>query len=420
MSEYYKLNAQPRTFDVIIDDHSVTIDVETHLSSVNSMTGNPVVIQNDSAEGLGYNAVVKILPSQNLNGFDYPWFPGGGKNLLPYPYVDTTKTDSNFAYTDNGDGSIAIRKIGNGTSTFRLYNGLILDEGTYTLKGTGDAGCVVALIDTSSQESVSAGEDSTTFTVSDDGTEFTASIYCNGSNVTFDTLTVYPQVERGNQSTEWVQYLYSNICPISGYSALKLYCYIPPVTIDPKSGEPIPTKTFTVSLSGTAGVVYGGTIDFHSGVLTVTGVCMTFDGSENGWYRYTANNSNGTCFYINQIPYMLARYDYSASHMERCKAISNEFAMSENGQPRYSQAGSFWYHPDGDKIRFIWGKPNMGSTVAEFKAFLNIHHVQVYAPLQTPIVYKLSSFELGTLQPGTNTISTNAGEVTVTYYLPQG
>lgn len=36
-----------------------------------------------------------------------------GKNLLPYPYVDTTKTENGITFTDNGDGTITV----NGTAT---------------------------------------------------------------------------------------------------------------------------------------------------------------------------------------------------------------------------------------------------------------------------------------------------------------
>lgn len=40
-----------------------------------------------------------------------------GKNLLPYPYVDTTKTINGITFTDNGDGTITV----NGTSTENAY-----------------------------------------------------------------------------------------------------------------------------------------------------------------------------------------------------------------------------------------------------------------------------------------------------------
>ena len=45
------------------------------------------------------------------------------KNLIPYPYVDTTKTVNGVTFTDNGDGSITV----NGTATELAY--FILQKG---------------------------------------------------------------------------------------------------------------------------------------------------------------------------------------------------------------------------------------------------------------------------------------------------
>ncbi len=40
-----------------------------------------------------------------------------GKNLLPYPYVDTTKTENGITFTDNRDGTITV----NGTATAGVF-----------------------------------------------------------------------------------------------------------------------------------------------------------------------------------------------------------------------------------------------------------------------------------------------------------
>ena len=40
-----------------------------------------------------------------------------GKNLLPYPYSDTTKTENGITFTDNGDGTITV----NGTATAGVF-----------------------------------------------------------------------------------------------------------------------------------------------------------------------------------------------------------------------------------------------------------------------------------------------------------
>ena len=54
-----------------------------------------------------------------------------GKNLIPYPYVNTTKTSSGITYTDNGDGSIHVKGTATGDAWFMLCN--TIDFGTETM-----------------------------------------------------------------------------------------------------------------------------------------------------------------------------------------------------------------------------------------------------------------------------------------------
>lgn len=55
-----------------------------------------------------------------------------GKNLLPYPYIDTTKTVNGIIFTDNGDGSITMNGTATADSIF-LLGPVSLKAGTYTL-----------------------------------------------------------------------------------------------------------------------------------------------------------------------------------------------------------------------------------------------------------------------------------------------
>lgn len=43
-----------------------------------------------------------------------------GKNMLPYPYVDTTKTTNGITFTDNGDGTITISGTASANASFKL------------------------------------------------------------------------------------------------------------------------------------------------------------------------------------------------------------------------------------------------------------------------------------------------------------
>lgn len=47
------------------------------------------------------------------------------KNLIPYPYMDTTKNTSGIQWTDNGDGTVTANGTATANTTFRLYIGEI-------------------------------------------------------------------------------------------------------------------------------------------------------------------------------------------------------------------------------------------------------------------------------------------------------
>ena len=53
-----------------------------------------------------------------------------GKNMLPYPYIDTTGTKGGITYTDNGDGSITINGTATTTSYFNLCSDIYFGDRT--------------------------------------------------------------------------------------------------------------------------------------------------------------------------------------------------------------------------------------------------------------------------------------------------
>ena len=58
------------------------------------------------------------------------------KNLLPYPYKDTTKTMFGITFTDNGDGSITANGTATATAFFQLWDGL--PDGAYLEDSFGE------------------------------------------------------------------------------------------------------------------------------------------------------------------------------------------------------------------------------------------------------------------------------------------
>lgn len=58
-----------------------------------------------------------------------------GKNILPYPFKDTTVTRKGVTFTDNGDGTITINGTAEATTSFTLFIGEMPLDGKYTLSG---------------------------------------------------------------------------------------------------------------------------------------------------------------------------------------------------------------------------------------------------------------------------------------------
>lgn len=87
------------------------------------------------------NIVFKPMLEESETKTDFePWCGVGDKtkNLIPYPYSDTTKTVSGVTFTDNGDGSITANgtATGDGASFATVFNSSgLVGQGTYYLSG---------------------------------------------------------------------------------------------------------------------------------------------------------------------------------------------------------------------------------------------------------------------------------------------
>lgn len=93
----------------------------------------------DARLNLSYNDFVPYAPtnrelmSYKANG------KVGAKNLLPYPYYETTKTQNGITFTDNGDGTVNISGTASTNSAFSCAEPWVtkLKKGTYRLSMQG-------------------------------------------------------------------------------------------------------------------------------------------------------------------------------------------------------------------------------------------------------------------------------------------
>lgn len=57
------------------------------------------------------------------------------KNIIPYPFTDTTVTRKGVTFTDNKDGTITLNGTAEATTSFVIFNGELPVNGKYTLSG---------------------------------------------------------------------------------------------------------------------------------------------------------------------------------------------------------------------------------------------------------------------------------------------
>ncbi len=136
-----------------------------------------------------------------------------GKNLIPYPYKETTKTMSGITYTDNGDGSVALNGTSESQSNFFFTNhSLCLTEGvTYTFSVKGDFifdGSATAYIYSATEGQVAFiplnSTKSVSFTPVKNYTAAAAYIVIPAGRTVSGTLI--PQIEVGGNATSYEAY----------------------------------------------------------------------------------------------------------------------------------------------------------------------------------------------------------------------
>lgn len=133
----------------------------------------------------------------------------GNKNLIPYPYSDTTKTLNGITFTVNSDGSVTVNGTATAQAYFRLQQSFSLKKGQYFFSGCpkGGAGTTYSLYlstadyafykaDIGNGISINAEEDKT------------VSIVINiAKDTTVENLVFKPQLEIGSTATAYTPYI---------------------------------------------------------------------------------------------------------------------------------------------------------------------------------------------------------------------
>ena len=238
-------------------------------------TGNPVSFLPDAGSLL--QPVTVLEPQQSGSGDPYP--AGGGKNLIPFPYMTSDKTENGVTFTVQDDGGIKVTGTAAGVAYFNLCEVHFSDINMSTA-GTFTDGSVCL---SGAAGGVNIG-------------------YSSGNNKTYlftpsggaiDTV-VYPQVEKGSTPTEYQKH--SNIRPFIGYDKVDMNHAGKNLLENTATSQTINGVTFTVNDDGsiTANGTATDVVFFNVGrVLLENGVSYILSGCPAG-----GNNGGNFLMYV--------------------------------------------------------------------------------------------------------------------------
>lgn len=228
--------------------------VATALQGLQTATGNPVSITN-AAPINAQNVRVAIEAVQDLNGYDKPWAGGATVNKFDADtfYSNYKQSDGSYRMTIGPAFSTHCNIPSSLVGVACVFSGYLKLDGDATLVNVRPAARVDG---TTINGTTITSTDYTAFTLSFTPTSTDDYISINYGDGRGYLQMKELQLEAGSTATSYIPY--SNVCPITGWDALRLNV----------SGEDTsdPT-THTKSLSTTS---YGGYWDATEGVIGTT------------------------------------------------------------------------------------------------------------------------------------------------------
>lgn len=248
------------------------------------------------------------------------------KNLLPYPFYNSTSTVSGVTFTDNGDGTVTAEGTctASNYSVFRCIGTInmqdprqrLLQPGTYTLSGCPAGGSadtykmeVLASVD-GSMLGVDTGE-GVTFTLTEETIVRVNIVVVAGATVS--GLVFTPQMESGSTKTDFVRYEYEeNTLWVNSEYEIKNWDF---------DAEAPAKRSTTKNLLC---YPYYNTAEIGSDKLTINGI--TYTGSTDGSVTATGTATDGAYFRVNYTSYTsnLMRLPKGTYTLSGCPAGGHE------------------------------------------------------------------------------------------------
>ena len=379
LTELKKLSVPHTTvsdYPISVSDHlegERVIDYKVYGNSVQDGTPTPdTPIEIQSVGDL-------VTSGEHAGKYDVP-VTVCGKNLIPYPYYETTITKNGITFTDNGDGTITANGTATATVYFYLENSDWNDEfplsaGTYTLSGCPSGG-------TSTTYRISIGG-RTSETGSrivygqDNGKGLTVTlnegrynpIITISSGVRVSNLVFKPQLEFGSTAT-----------PYEPYQA--------PITKHIYLDEPLYNLDYVDYGNGFFVNKIGVIDDFSNITFSYTSNSNYFQTTSiSGFYADATLRTNSLCNY----------FKYGDAHSSDC----------------------FWIDSSGRGLRIKTDKYD-GTTVAEFNEWIKSIPIKIYYPLATPTTEPITVPELtapnSTVMNISSETATQPSQINLTYY----
>lgn len=308
-----------------------------------------------------------------------------GKNLLPTPYVDGTKTQNGVTFTPNSDGTVTIIGTATNTTFFNFGNAshtFVLKAGRYVKTVPNASGSIQFNLHDKTGLAIASNQ-TKEFELTDDTECYCRLRISRGTEIN-TPIVVYPQIELGSTATAY---------------------------------EPYQGDTYDIAFPSEAGTVYGGKLNASTGDLTVTDFVYTFDGTENIKKSSAALNGYYIQLYRSSRPHNWPEMaDYSYIN-QSTKELSSMFTITYDVD-EYLEEYNFAYFDSG--INFSCDPEIFGNTVTAVKSKLADLYsagtpVSFYLRILNPIVYHLSPQQISLIK-GANNVFTDCGDTTITYW----
>ena len=223
---------------------------------------------------------------RSITGWDTITVRRTGKNLLPYPYELSTITRNGITFTDNGDGTVTANGTATNDTSFQLkiWGNVELPAGEYIICGCPAGGSVSTY-----RMNVAAKDDN-----------------LNIFKDTFDTGTGVKIIANNG-----LKHIYAT-CHVSEGTTVNNLLYKPQLEVGniATAYEPYRGTSLSAALPE---IIYGGMLDWNTGVLTVThekdelNVVTSFSQTANNRAAFALSNKGKT---YNKISAISDKYLY--------------------------------------------------------------------------------------------------------------